>query len=254
MSQILIRPIAQCPEITFAGDQAAALPADIRQKVDDYWLALTQANPRLHNGEVFTVTSITEDGASIHITLAETNYAHYLYSQQVGGLGKYQVRVIHPVTLVLSKDDKLIFGRMADHTSLAGSIECCGGGIDHDDVEGGVVHIDRTAAKELAEELGIDVNDKTQVTNFEPKFLKTGGPTDKMTVIFTARLDRTGSEFIEQYDEFVKQLKATNQEAEFSEIFCLDRDAQSVKAFMSQHPGQLGEYFPALLNEIIVDG
>jgi 8-oxo-dGTP pyrophosphatase MutT (NUDIX family) len=250
MSKISLRPIVTCPEITFAGDKIAVLPPDIQQKVDTYWRKLTAANPRLHNGEVFTVTSVNKDAEDLRITLAETDYAHYLYSQQIGGLGDYQVRVIHPVTLALSKDNQLIFGRMANHTSLAGSIECCGGGIDHDDVENGIVRIDHTATKELAEELGIDTHDKSQVASFEPRYLKTGGPTDKMTVIFILQLNQTSNEFTKHYDNFITQLKTHGEEPEFSEIFYLDRNAQSVNEFISQHLGQLGEYFPALLSEI----
>jgi hypothetical protein len=115
---------------------------------------LTKGNPRLHNGEVFTVVAVDETDERIDIELAETDYAHYLYSHQVGGLGKYTVRIIHSATLVITADNKMIFGSMGAHTSRPGVIQCCGGGIDHDDITDGVVDIEHNTAKELAEELG----------------------------------------------------------------------------------------------------
>lgn len=142
--------------LIISNNRRITLPSSIRKKIDRHWEDLTASNPYLRNGEVFTVTEVKENEGRTVITLAETDYAHYLYSQQVGGLGRYAVRIIHPTALVVSKDRMFILGSMGQHTSRPGVIQCCGGGLDCGDIKGGVVDVDHCIRKELLEELGID--------------------------------------------------------------------------------------------------
>jgi len=85
MSAIEIQPIKKPAHIRFSGNRVV-LPEPLRQKIDQHWQQLVKDNPRLHNGESFTVVSADETDAEVAIELAETDYAHYLYSHQVGGL------------------------------------------------------------------------------------------------------------------------------------------------------------------------
>jgi hypothetical protein len=145
MSAIEISPIKTPMTIRFGGSKVS-LPADVRQKIDQHWQQLIQANPRLHNGEVFTVTAVADTVDELQIELAETDYAHYLYSRQVGGLGEFTVRIIHSATLVIATNNKMIFGAMAAHTSIPGVIQCCAGGIEHGDIREGIVDIEYNTA------------------------------------------------------------------------------------------------------------
>jgi len=243
MQPIEIRAIEKAVRIRF-DDNKVTLPKAVRQKVDHHWEQLVRSNPRLRNGEVFTVITVSETDKSIDVRLAETDYAHYLYSHQIGGLGKYTVRIIHSATLVITTDGKIIFGAMGEHTSRPGVIQCCGGGIDHNDISDGVVDIEHNTVKELDEELGIDAYDKSAVEQFFPAYLKSGGPTGKMTLVYVLQLKQSSAQFLPQYKEFTKKLE---DEPEFGRIFCIDADKESVERFIAQHGDKLNEYMPVLL-------
>jgi 8-oxo-dGTP pyrophosphatase MutT (NUDIX family) len=231
--------------INLVGDKIM-LPAGIRAKVDQYWQELVTKNPRLHKGEAFTVTSVKKVNDNMTVTLAETDYAHYLYSQQVGHLEDYAVRVIHSAALVITGDNKFIFGSMGGHTSRPGIIQCAGGGIDHDDIEDDIVDIEHNTARELAEELGIDVYDKSRVAAFYPAYLKSGGPTGKMTVAYVLRIKQTADQFMGDYDKFARTLVASNEEPEFGELFCLDNSQEAVDEFITKYGERLNEYMAVL--------
>lgn len=247
MSAIEINPITKPISIRVTGDRIV-LPKAVRQKVDEHWQQLIKDNPRLRNGEVFTVLAVDENNKSIEIKLAETDYAHYLYSHQVGGLGEFTVRIIHSATLVITSDNKMLFGAMGEHTARPGVIQCCGGGIDHDDITpDGVVDIEHNTVKELGEELGLDPYDKSIVTEFTPAYLKTGGPTGKITLCYILRLTLKSSQLLQQYDEFTESLRHNGQEPEFGQLICIDADKRAVEAYIEKFEDRMNEFMPVLL-------
>lgn len=246
MPAIEIQPIKKSVNIRISGNQVE-LPEPLRQKIDQHWQQLVKDNPRLHNGESFTVVAVDETDEKVDIKLAETDYAHYLYSHQVGGLGEFTVRIIHSATLVITADNKMVFGAMGEHTSRPGVIQCCGGGIDHNDITDGVVDIEHNTVKELGEELGLNPYDKDLVDEFSPAYLKTGGPTGKMTVAYNLRIKLSSAQFLKHYEEFTKKLKDEQQEPEFGQIFCIDMDKRSIEAFIGEHEDKLNEYMSVLL-------
>jgi len=249
MEPIQIRAFDKPLDIRLSGD-SVSLPPALRTKADAYWRELLVQKPKLFNGEVFTVRSVEENASAIHILLDETDYAHYLYGQHAKDLGEYTVRNIHPAALVVSSDDKLIFGTMGPHTSLSGTIQCCGGGIDRQAVkEDGTVSVDTTMLTELSEELGITADDR-RVASITPKHLKFGGPTGKMTVVYIVKLTVTAELFMVDYSRFVDTLKARGEDPEFSELFSIARNPKIITAFIEEHADRLSEYMPILLNTV----
>lgn len=231
-------------------DQKIVLPSEIQAKVDEHWQDLVKASPRLSRGEIFTVTSVDEDESRIRIKLAETDYAHYLYSRLVGGPGEYTVRIIHPAALLITSDNMLIFGAMGAHTGIPGIIQCCGGGLDREAVTpDGAVDIDYTMHAELKEELGVGLND-ARVESLRPTYLKFGGPTGKMTLVYTAKLSITSKQFMDDYNTFAESLKKAGELPEFDEIFCIQNDAAIVDSFIAEHEGAFNEFMPILLQTV----
>jgi 8-oxo-dGTP pyrophosphatase MutT (NUDIX family) len=252
MKPIQISSIPQKLTLTF-DQEKVTLPRAIRKKVDQHWTQLIESNPHLRNGEVFTITAVKDDSGHLEISLAETDYAHYLYSSQVGGLEEHAVRIIHPAVLVVSSDDKFIFGAMGEHTSRPGVIQFCGGGIDHEDVVDGIIDIEHNVVKELSEELGIDARDKSLVTTFYPAYLKSGGPTGKMTIVYILRLNVTAVEFLRNYEEFTQVLKDHGDIPEFGELFSIDNDADVIEAFIEKYDDRLNEFMPVSLRAACQD-
>jgi len=249
MSKVVIKSLQKEFRLIFNG-QKVVLPDDLRKKVDTYWQKLILQKPQLKNGEVFTVTSI--DSGYRNIELAETDYAHYLYSQQVGGLGEYTVRIIHPAALVITSDNKLVLGEMGDHTSMPGIIQCCGG-IDHNDLEGNVVNIRHAMLRELMEELNIDVSDMRKVKSFSPAYLKIGGSKNKMTVAFLLHTNQTSSQIEDGFDSLGEKLRSQGKDSEFKKILAIDADRQSVETFIQAHGPNLNEYVAELLKQAVND-
>lgn len=240
-----IKPIPK--NLTIKLDGKVAIPADIRKRIDKNWRQLVARNHRLYNGEIFTVTNVDDTDRSTTITLAETDYAHYLYSRQARDLGELTVRVIHPAALVVSSDDKFIFGVMAEYTSEPSIIQCCGGGLDNNDVENGLVDMDVCIVRELNEELGINIQDEKIVEAFYPAYLKSGGETGKMTAVYILRIKQSGADFMGYYQRFVQSLVARNQEPEFSQLICINSDQQSVEDLIKNSGKNLNDYMAVTL-------
>lgn len=250
MNKVVIKSLPKEFRLIFNG-QKVVLPAGLRQKIDTYWQKLILQKPQLKNGEVFTVTSLDSDYRNIE--LAETDYAHYLYSQRVGGLGDYTVRIIHPAALVITSDNKLVLGEMGDHTSMPGIIQCCGGGIDHNDLEGNVVNIRHAMRRELMEELNIDVNNTDNIKSFAPAYLKIGGSKNKMTVAFLLHTNQTSSQIKDGFDSLGEKLRSQGKDSEFKKILVIDADRQSVETFIQAHGSSLNEYVAELLRRAVND-
>lgn len=242
--------ITKAPDlvITYNG-QKVELPRGVREKIDQHWKDLIRKNPRLRNGELFTITSVHEDVGRTVITLAETNYAHYLYSEQVGSLGEYTIRIIHPAALVVSNDGRFIFGFMGEHTSRPGIIQCCGGGIDNDDIRSGRVDVWHSVTKELSEELGLDVSDGNRVVSYQSAYLKAGGPTGKMTIVYILRLRQSAREFLDDYAKFEQKLRSQGEEPEFGELFNIQASHESIEQFIYQYQGRFNEFMPVTLRQ-----
>lgn len=247
-----ITEIPKSLKITLRGEKIL-LPSDLQNKVDRHWEKLLASNPHLHNGEVFTVTHVEQGESGISLELAETDYAHFLYSHQIGGLDRYGVRVIHSAGLVISDDNKFIFGSMGAHTSRAAVIQCCGGGIDHDDVQGRVVDIKHSIIKELNEELGIDVRDKKRVKALRPAFIKSGGPIGHFTVVYYVHLNQNSTDFLHDYGQFANGLKSSGELPEFDELFVLSATPNEVEKFIRSHKKRLNEYMEVALRRSLKD-
>ena len=167
-------------------DRIVSLPRDVQQKIDSYWEELIASGKKFKRGEVFTVTSVSGAQGSLEIVVEKTDYAHYLYSQNIGGLGDHAVRIIHPATIVLSADRKIIFGKMGEHTSRKGIFQLCGGGLETKDLVGGVFDLMRAAKSELWEELGIMTNQDADP--FSKRYFVSNDIEHKITIAFILQL------------------------------------------------------------------
>lgn len=235
--------------VRFSGKKTP-LPQGIQEKIDTYWDELFQSGKNYKRGEVFTVTEKVVLGDCIEILVEKTDYAHYLYCQNIDTLGEYGVHIIHTAVLVETSDDKTIFGRMGEHTSRSGIYQLCGGGIDNDDLKDDVFDFEHNIEKELQEELGIDIGDKQRIKLFDLAYFKEGGSTDKMTVVYRVVLNETSAEFMKRYNDFVLQLQKNGEQPEFDEIIVLDKNRRAFSHFLNQKDIKLDEYMEPLFESM----
>lgn len=249
MNEIIISPLTKKLVVRFSGKRVV-LPAEIQQKIDAYWNKLMVSGKTYTRGEVFTVTRKEAFENRIEVLVEKTDYAHNLYSQNIGGLGEHGVCIIHTAALVETADRKTIFGKMGSHTARAEIYQLCGGGIDNDDLRGDVFDFDHNIQKELREELGIDVGDKQRIKAFELAYFKEGGPADKMTVVYRVVLNETSEEFMKKYNSFVSRLQENGEVPEFDEIVVLDENSKALIDFLRQPGISLCEYMKPLFEFI----
>ncbi|MEP7162955.1 MAG: hypothetical protein ABI747_04330 [Candidatus Moraniibacteriota bacterium] len=243
--------VSPAKEITVRfSNKEVQLPKDIQSKIDSYWDELIASGKSYKRGEVFTVThkEVTEE--VISILVEKTDYAHYLYCQNVESLNENGVHIIHTAALVETSDGYYIFGEMGPQTSRHGIIQLCGGGIDNDDLKGEYFDFKHNITKELQEELDIDISDTSRVIYFDEAYLKEGGPTDKMTVVYKVNLNETKDEFLEKYDVFVERIKGKGEDPEFGKIIALKKDKREITEFFSQGNLMLDEYMKPLFERM----
>lgn len=226
------------------------LPQDVKSKIDAYWNKLIKNGKKYKRGEVFTVTKKEYSDEKVEVLVEKTDYAHYLYCQNVDTCGKYGVHIIHTSVIVETLDGKIVFGKMSSNTSRAGIHQLCGGGIDNKDLRGDIFDLDHNIKNELNEELGIDLEDKKRITAFGLAYLKTGGPTDKIAVVYKIVLNETGKEFMKKYNDFVLQLQKKDEQAEFSDIIILDKKKEAFEKFFSKKDIKVDECMKPLFEYI----
>ncbi|OGI22239.1 MAG: hypothetical protein A2808_02525 [Candidatus Moranbacteria bacterium RIFCSPHIGHO2_01_FULL_55_24] len=250
MKPFKVSPVTKEIIVKFS-NREVRLPQEIQAKIDAYWDELIANGKPYKRGEVFTVTHKEAADKAIDILVEKTDYAHYLYCQNVESLDENGVRIIHTAVLVETSDNYTIFGEMGPQTSRAGIHQLCGGGIDNDDLRGEYFDFKHNIEKELKEELDIDASDTSRVTYFDEAYLKEGGPTDKMTVVYEVLLNETKDEFLEKYDAFSKNLIESGENPEFGKIIALKKEKNELETFFLRDDIKLDEYMKPLFDQII---
>ena len=159
------------------------LPSAYREAVNRHWQNLLNSGKRFFNGELFTIRNIesSENGINIYVSL--TDYAHFLYTIHKNNYEDNDCRVIYTSVLIETSDNKYAVGEMNEGTAFPFKLQFIGGGIDKGDINGNIIDLEHNIRKEIFEELGIDVDDKTVVKSFKPLYLKSGGQSNFLSAI-----------------------------------------------------------------------
>lgn len=174
-----------------------------------------------------------------------------MYCQNVDAdLAGHGTRVVFTACLVETADGGLILGKMGKHTARAGIFQLSGGGVDNSDIFNGRFDLQGNISKELREELGIDIQDKTRVRDFYAAYLKQGGITNKIAVVYRAQLFETADKFLEKYKMFVRELNKKYQMSEFDDVVAVECSKEGVERFLIKHRSMCDEYVPPLLQHI----
>jgi 8-oxo-dGTP pyrophosphatase MutT (NUDIX family) len=133
----------------FAEKNAAAIEAA--------WQRTRLSYPQYFNGTVYLISDVRIDQGALEASLVRTDFKSHLFWRQQGypeagvldGFGS---------ALIRSSDDHFMLGRQRAGNVNAGLAYAPAGFIDAQDVDqDGFVHIAQSAAREAAEETGLDV-------------------------------------------------------------------------------------------------
>jgi 8-oxo-dGTP pyrophosphatase MutT (NUDIX family) len=208
---------------------APRVPPEDRLALDRLWDETVQANPSLFDGPVVACAGLEWEGPhSLVISWARTTYRHYALRRVPGAtswLPSLFVAVVQP-----ADDGSLQVGRMSPATATPGRWQLPGGSVeppdDHEPLD--VAALRRHAARELAEETGIDTapDDLTL-------WLVTRGETGNIGVLFLAPY-RPASLLHERFAALVSSETARGRDPELHQI-ALVRSPAELAALGGSH-------------------
>lgn len=221
------------------------LPADIRKQHERYWDVQIKKNPSLRNGESFTITEINQTFNELEVTVARTDYKHYLYTLHHEDC-EYPCKVIYTCASVITSDQYVTFGRMSGMTSTPGRLQFTGGGLDESDLNGETFDLVKNIGKEIKEEMGLDIHSPS-VYSFAPKFVKHKGTHDFWAVMYELSVDYTAKELNTLFLNHNQQIIENGQQPEFDELLFVPLDRKAVETFLQNEQSPMVDYLAPIL-------
>jgi len=250
MNTVTISQLKEEPLVRFSGKNVN-LPLKEQSAIDMYWQSLLDSGKSYTRGDVFTITQVEKGVEGLSLLVEKTDYAHYLYCQNIDSdLNGYGISIIFTACLIETLDNKILFGKMGSHTARAGIYQLAGGGIDKTDLIGDHFDLRGNIAKEIFEEVGVDISDINRVKHFSAAYLKQGGIAHKIAVVYRLQLLETSEIFLQQYSLFSDELKKKDELPEFGEIIVLNNNKKDIDLFFVQHENECDEYMEPLFRYV----
>ena len=208
------------------GEKDIELPEDIAQKIETFWQKQVEENPHLFNGEIWSVTKFEELEDKLRLTVQRTNYAHYLYDERVGLEGNLACYNLNGGILLETLDKKYILGEMNETTSYPKGLQIPGGNLDQNDIkEDGTVDLIGNIARELQEELNLDLFDKSIIKSYKMQYMELPeGKRHSYAPMLKGMLMMTEEEMKQYYKKYKEYLKKSNQEVELVKLHFINKE------------------------------
>lgn len=214
-------------------DEKISLPKDYSDAVEAYWNSLLKSGKRFFRGEVFTIKNISCQEENVYISIGQTDYAHFLYTLHRNEFGENDCRVIYTSVLIETSDRRFVVGVMGNDTAAPYKLQFVGGGIDKDDINGDMLDLRHNIRKEIAEEVGLDIEDKNIIKDFRPYLLKDGGKTNFLSAIYKLDLCIDEDEFLDRFNGFNQELILKGISPELSSLVFVKADQNSIDNFIN---------------------
>ena len=207
-------------------EEKLQLPQKLQIQIENFWKKQLIENPHLFNGEIWSVTKFEELPNKIKMSIQKTNYAHYLFDERVGIEGKYACYNLNCGILLETHDGYYIVGEMNETTSYPKGLQISGGNLDQNDIQpDGQVDIANNIARELKEELGIDLFDKNIVQEYEMRYMEIPqGKRHSYAPRMKGILSITAKEMEEQYRNYKNKLEKIGEDVEFARLHFIKKE------------------------------
>ena len=215
-------------------NQKISLPTSYIEGVSKHWQNLILSGQKFFNGDVFTINNIepNKDGANIFVGL--TDYSHFLYTINKNNYEDYDCRVIHTSVLIETNDNKFAIGEMNEGTAFPFKLQFIGGGIDKSDLKGEILDLEHNVKKEILEELGIEVENKSIVKSLKPCYLKSGGQGNFLSAIYKLDLLINEDELKVLLNKHNEDLALRMEMQEIRSLIFLDAKKQAIEEFVTK--------------------
>ena len=227
-------------------EEKISLPAEIKLDIDKYWNNLIKEKPWFTRGVIFDVSEILEDESIVKCILKETDYAHYMYGNNVNT--KYRCKNCWSGFVIETIDGFYVLGETNIKTELPLELHLIGGCLDNNDICGTNINIFNTATRELIEEMGIDIDDRKIVKNVSEKYIISGGKRKSVGIIYKLYLKISKQELEDFYKSFIKKLEKNNEEIEISRLVFVKKDKKELQSFRVSKYNYI-EYIPDILEK-----
>lgn len=220
------------------------LPDSLREKIKDNW---DEYGDKFTNGNIFFINDYDVDKAQKKVTLDVCNskYDHYLYTRYKKDYDEYSCVNLWSGAVLETSDKKLILGRMSNETVCEGELHVSGGSTDRSDLINNKIDYYKTMTRELYEEMGIDINDKTVVKDYYLKYLKVPSIIEvelSFGVLFKIELNISFEEFKERFEKYKEYLKSNDLEVEFTDVYGIDKNEKSIKEADEKYLNKIPKY------------
>jgi 8-oxo-dGTP pyrophosphatase MutT (NUDIX family) len=223
--------------------QPLALPEPYRSKIVKHWDHVNH-DGRFFNGKVLTATGLNLTSSTPVITLAVTDYAHYLYAKH-DHTHEVDCRAVYCAALLFTSDNHLLLGQMSAHTSSPGQIQCPGGGIEIGRDNG--IDPRSCCRRELEEEIGAAFLKGGPV--FQTICIKSGGDLETIGLFYALRLTCDARGALEIFTHHQTELRSAGEKPEFDRLHALEFSRGSIADFVTTQGDILVDYLRPLLKD-----
>jgi len=214
-------------EVTIiAKDEKLKLPNDLQDKINENFENLQRLGRNVWNGDVLCVSECNIEKEFVEIICKKSNYAHYLYGEEIGCEKKYECKNLSAGALIETVDGYYMIGELDDVTSYPGMLQVTGGGIDKKDVIDGKINADHTIMREAMEELNIDFKNRESFLYEGLSYIYISDENEQpgVQLFEKVKTKMTRDEFKKYFQDYYKYLSENNMELEFKNLYFLEKE------------------------------
>lgn len=192
------------------------------------WTKHIAQKPALFNGTVIHFDQVDLKDGVLHANCHPMPYASFLHwRSNEDRFGSH----MFPLGLMVTQDNRIIVGRMAEHTFMGGRIYAPSGSFDMSDLADGLIDPLGNIIREVREETGFQLEHRRAESN---GFLFVSDI--HLVIVYIFHLDQPSDAICSQMTEFIQN----DPEAELDKVFAIGQE----DAYDSNMPA----YMPLILN------
>lgn len=243
---VVIEPVPKRFVVRYMGTRLRLDSAMLRA-IDEEWIARQRSGANFRRGDVLSVTAVKRAADELVLDLQLTDYAHYLYTIAGRHGTPAACRVVYTSALLITSDQRYVFGEMAPHTSTPGRLQCAGGGLELAALRGDTFDLAVDLGHELVEELGVDAGDPRDVRTIALRYLKSEGSDGFFGVVFRVQLAMSWQDLQVRSAEHASALRACGSLPEFERLIAVEASTAAIeRCFRDDHRDRV-DYLPDLL-------
>ena len=206
----------------------------LANKIKNNWNEFIKNHNNYFDGEIFIVGSIKEENEIMNLEVSKGKYSYLIYAIDHKEL---KVLTLFSSILFKTKDNYYLFIKN-NHDRL----NIIGGLASPEDFDNNIYNPTKCLKREVLEELGLDLDDKSIVSNYKMSFISLPGTEDNIYptgIVFMGELTLDREELIDyfnnnKFDDEIKEL-----------VFYQEKDYQLIESIDNKE-----QYLPDLLIEL----